>query len=203
MAGRYDNVNGTWCKVSKRYTNVGGTWDKVKKRYENVNGVWVPSYSSAVKWTIAIIEKSDGTFSSGYNTEYSGYLSYGGVKSTAFDWYVKVEYTFTEPITISVGQTVQTVLTGCGSISANSFVAIYLSASDAANHTNAVLICHDNPASGTYTYTASQNLTVYGILVMPACTSDSGANNFYSRMAVTVDCDVGSFLLNDAGSFEP
>lgn len=61
MSGRYDNVNGTWCKVSKRYDNIGGTWDKTKKRYENVNGVWVPSYNDGYPATFG----STGTQYSG------------------------------------------------------------------------------------------------------------------------------------------
>lgn len=185
MAGRYDRINGAYCKVKKRYARISGAYTPVKKRFDKVNGVWVPSYSGAIEWTAAFtLDDSSGSTGVSYGNA-STVTIFGETEDSAANCGIIVSgvYTFKEPFVMRAGQTI-TLNGGGGGIES--------------------MWVNDRTGEG-FSYPATcafaSDTEVQRIFVQCVnCHEATERGGIYCYLEVTVHSDNGSFLLNNSGS---
>lgn len=197
MAGRYDRINGAFCKVKKKYDRIGGAWTPVKKRYDKVNGAWEPSYVGDIKWTYNAVP-SDDTY---YYGNLAGSSTYARVENQSFSdpGLCTGIYTFVAPWVLHAGQRIDFYAQGSGKTGCTGYCKVYFNDDSTPIWEMQERLLMNGEHSDHYQ--AISDVTISKIRIDVATSPTFSETDVeYMSVLLTIHSDVGSFLLNSSGS---
>jgi hypothetical protein len=202
-AGLYGSVGGVTRNVKKLYANVNGVTREIKGVYANVNGVVRKVYSGAVEWTYTLWRNLTNWWLSVGNAGDSCGLVLSNSDGTGITLEGQVVYTFAEPLSAKVGDSIKLALSVDRS---GGWLQEYSSYVRTSSHglTNLIAIDEsDTELIKTYNFTSNEtvsNITVGVLMKVGYINSDDSSVSV--KATATINIDDRSFILNSSGTSE-